>query len=410
MTLAPTDYDFGDASNYAFATTITCANDEARKMYVRAFGHMLNYNHEQAIACFTQCTQLDPKCAMAWWGIAYCVSSNYNWAPGFASGYDAIQQALALTAEVSELERDLIEALAQRHSAEARDKADPTKLEMGNSPELNAAFAKAMAPVYEKYKGNLDVTAVYVEALMNLNPWQLWNKNTKTGEITPVDDNTLLLIEVMEEAFETIEGAKTHPALCHLYCHALELSPYPERALPAADVLRTLMPGCGHLVHMPSHIDAWVGQWKEAIECNIAAVAADDTYVEQSGNESQFYKFYRMHNHHFVVWCAMFDGQYKTALEYARKAVATLPAGDENSGVRFMLGGIIPMGAIFLEFGLLILEGWRGRRSARIILVGVLPGSAVLFVVLLSLLQIALGSRVTWAQRVPQQPATRRQS
>ena len=220
---------------------------------------------------------------------------------------------------------------------------------MGNSPELNQAFADAMAPLYEKYKGNLDVTAIYVEALMNLNPWTLWNKDAASGEITPVDDSTLMLIKIMEDAFENVPGAKEHPALCHLYCHALELSPYPERALPAADVLRTLMPGCGHLVHMPSHIDAWVGQWKEAMDCNIAAVKADDHYVELTGNESQFYKFYRMHNHHFVVWCAMFEGQYETAMKYARKAVDTLPAGDENHGAQFMLAGIIPMGAIFLE-------------------------------------------------------------
>lgn len=352
MTLAPTDYDFGDPSNYAFATAVTCADEDTRRMFVRALGHMLNYNHEQAIACFTQCTQMDPKCAMAWWGVAYCVSSNYNWSPGFASGHDAIQQAVGIVDgghAVTELERDLIHALAKRHSAEARDSADPTQLNMGNSPELNAAFAEAMAPLYDKYAGNLDVAAIYVEALMNLNPWQLWSKDTATGEITPVNEHTLRCVEVMERAFEEVEGAKTHPALCHLYCHAMELSPYPERALPAADVLRTLMPGCGHLVHMPSHIDAWVGQWKEAIECNIAAVEADDIYVEKTGNESQFYKFYRMHNHHFVVWCAMFDGQYATALKYARKAVATLPAGDANSGVQFMLAGIIPMGAIFLE-------------------------------------------------------------
>jgi len=100
---------------------------------------------------------------------------------------------------------------------------------------------------------------------MNLKAWQLWDKNTATGEISPADDNTLLLVKIMEEAFETVEGAKEHIALCHLYCHALELSPFPERALPAADILRTAMPGLGHLVHMPSHIDAWVGQWKEAV-------------------------------------------------------------------------------------------------------------------------------------------------
>jgi tetratricopeptide (TPR) repeat protein len=349
MVLKPDDYDFGDASNYSFANDITCRNDETRKMYILAHGHMLNYNHEEAIACFQKCTELDPDCAMAWWGIAYCLSSNYNWSPGLGSGHDPIQQAMSLRDKCTELEQDLINALAERHSEEARDAADPSVLNMGNSPELNIAFADAMAPLYEKYKGNLDVTAIYVEALMNLKAWQLWDKNTKTGEITPADDNTLLLVKVLEDAFESSDEAKVHPAICHLYCHALELSPFPERALPAADVLRTRMPGLGHLVHMPSHIDAWVGQWKEAIDCNIAAVEADDRYVEITGNESQFYKFYRMHNHHFVVWCAMFDGQYETALKYARKAVDTLPAGDANSGVQFMLAGVIPMGAIFLE-------------------------------------------------------------
>ena len=349
MTLAPTDYDYGVPANYTFATEITCANDEARAMFVEGYGHMLNYNHEQAIACFSKVAELDDTCAMAWWGIAYCVSSNYNWAPGLGSGHDSIQTAVSLKDGCTELEKDLIDALATRHSAEARDAADPSVLNMGNSPELNVAFAEAMAPLYEKYSGNLDVTAIYVEGLMNLKAWQLWDKNTATGEITPADDNTLLLVKIMEDAFEASEEAKVHPALCHLYCHALELSPFPEKALPAADVLRNLMPGLGHLVHMPSHIDAWVGQWKEAVECNIAAVEADDRYVELTGNESQFYKFYRMHNHHFIVWCAMFEGQYETALKYARKAVDTLPAGDENSGVQFMLAGIIPMGAIFLE-------------------------------------------------------------
>ena len=96
MTLAPTDYDFGDAANYSFAMEITCANDDARAMFIEAYGHMLNYNHEQAIACFSKVTELDDTCAMAWWGIAYCVSSNYNWAPGLGSGHDSIQQAVSL--------------------------------------------------------------------------------------------------------------------------------------------------------------------------------------------------------------------------------------------------------------------------------------------------------------------------
>ena len=147
MDLAPTDYDYGVASNYFFASNITCANDDARKMYVKAFGHMLNYNHEEAIACFSQCAELDPTCAMAYWGIAYCVSSNYNWSPGLGSGHDYIQTALTLKEGCTELEKDLIDALSKRHSAEARDAADPAVLNMGNSPELNVAFAEAMAPL-----------------------------------------------------------------------------------------------------------------------------------------------------------------------------------------------------------------------------------------------------------------------
>ena len=229
---------------------------------------------------------------MAWWGIAYGVSSNYNWPPGLGSGFDAISAARALTVDggLTELEVDLIDALATRHSKEARDAANPATLNMGNSHSLNAAFAAAMAVVYEKYPGNLDVAAIYAESLMNLKPWQLWNRDPVTGDIIPADANTLLVIKVLEDTFK-LKGGARHPALCHLYCHALELSPFPERALPAADTLRTLMPDCGHLVHMPSHIDAWVGQWKEGIEANIAGTAADDKYVKQSGKESMFYKF-----------------------------------------------------------------------------------------------------------------------
>ena len=193
MNLKPTDYDFGVPENYAFASDITCADEKARQMFVLGYGHMLNYNHEEAIACFVKCTEMDPNCAMAWWGIAYCVSSNYNWAPGLGSGYDAIQQGLAVMGHCTELEKDLITALSTRHTKEARDSADPSVLNMGNSPELNIAFAEAMAPLYDKYRGNLDVTAIYVEALMNLKAWQLWEKNTKTGEITPADDNLSLI-------------------------------------------------------------------------------------------------------------------------------------------------------------------------------------------------------------------------
>jgi tetratricopeptide (TPR) repeat protein len=357
----PNTFNFGAASNLAFSTCITCASDEAREAWAQGFGFMLNYNHEMAIGKYMECLEKDPKCAMAHWGIAYSLSSSYNWPPGLGSGYDSCEAANGLKEGLTELEIDLIDALATRHSAEAKASADPTQLKMGNDPALNIAFATAMEPVFIKHSTNLDVTAIYVEALMNLKPWKLWDKAVVAGEdgqsslnITPADDNTTKLISIIESALGMSEANSyapqtAHPALLHLYCHAMELSPTPEQAVPCANMLWNTVPDGGHLVHMPSHIYAWAGMWKEGVECNKEGVAADEKYVRLSKNENQFYKFYRMHNMHFVVWCAMFEGQYNTAMEYARMMEAQNPAGDKDSGVQFMLAGCIPMGAVFLE-------------------------------------------------------------
>ena len=345
------DYNFGIGGEIsdAFALKLTFANDEARETWARGYCFMLNYNHEEAMACFQETLEKhDPNCVMAWWGISYAVSPTYNFPPGLGSGYDAIQKALGLLDDnqVSDLEVDLIKALSKRHSAEARDSADPSTMNMGNDPALGPPYVEAMEAIYNKYSDSQDVVALYVEARMNLNPWGLWvKKNEDENCIVPADENTLIIEKVLKETIDY--HGYTHPAICHLQCHALELSPYPERALPAADALRTMMPDAGHLVHMASHIDAWVGQWKEAIDCNLKGVVADDKYVETSGKDSMLYKFYRMHNHHFVVWCSMFDGQYGQAMEIARKIERQLPAGE--NGVEFVLGGVVPMGAVFLE-------------------------------------------------------------
>jgi len=360
-------YNWGSDQNVGFSRHITAANDEARAAFAEGLAFMLNYNHEMAIAMFTKCLEHDSKCAMAWWGIAYGVSSNYNWPPGLGSGHDACTSAVDLLnaegASYNEVEVDMIMALRERHNEEAKAGANPAALSMGNKPELNVAFAAAMEKVYDKHKDNadygLDVTAVYVEALMNLKPWALWDKKVVDGgfEITPADDNTPKLIGILESALgvtdDSLAPTNLHPALLHLYCHAMELSPTPERAVAVADALWNTMPDAGHLVHMPSHIYAWAGQWDKGVNCNKEAVTADEKYRAKEfsdadkANGSQFYKFYRMHNMHFVVWCAMHEGRYKEAMEYARKAEAQNPAGPD--GVEFMLAGIIPMGAVFLE-------------------------------------------------------------
>ena len=244
---------------------------------------------------------------------------------------------------VTELEADLIRAMAARSSKETHEAVDLSKMFFGNTKELNVAYAEAMKEVSEKHKENHDVLYFYVEALMNLNPWQLWVKDS-SGDIKAANETTTTIAHLLEEAL-----AKTpmHAGLCHLYIHTMELSPTPEKALPQADVLRTAMPGYGHLVHVASHIDAWVGQYKEGLEANIKGVEADDAYVEATGIDSSFYKFYRLHNVHFVVWMAMFDGQSRIAFEYAEKITRMLPAGD--NGVEFMLAKVVPMGAVYFE-------------------------------------------------------------
>ena len=141
-----------------------------------------------------------------------------------------------------------------------------------------------------------------------------------------------------------LEKNPAHPALCHFYIHTMELSATPEKALPAANTLRTLIPDQGHLLHMPSHIDMWVGQYKEAMETNIVAVEADKKYVKLSGHDNEFYKLYRLHNYHFVAWAAMFDGQFTTAMKYANEICRYLTPDD----VQFKMGEF-PLGATFLE-------------------------------------------------------------
>eukprot|EP00729_Bicosta_minor_P006378 gene6378-13720_t len=355
-TEAPTDagddpakygpYDSGDAAHTLTLAAKITANEKGRAWFAHGLAWIYGYNHEEGIACMMKAAAADPDCAMAHWAIAYSLSSSYNWSPGLGCGYDSIQTAVGLKDKCNDLEKDLIDALATRSSKDARDGADPTKLNFGNPPELNVAFAAEMAKLAAKYPEDLDVQAIYCEGVMNIKPWALWDRKVADGklEITPADDNTLLVKKCIEAAFK-IKGGDTHPALCHLYCHLMELSPNPEEALPAANTLRTLMPAMGHLVHMPSHIDAWVGGYEEGIACNEAGTAADDRYVEISGNESQFYKFYRMHNQHFVVWMSMQDAQYANSMKYARKMEAQLT----REHVTFMLAGVIPMGAVFLE-------------------------------------------------------------
>lgn len=328
------------------------ASPEGRAWFARGWLHILNFNHEEALECFRRCIEVDGQCAMALWGTAYGLSSNYNFEPGFGSGFDPIQAAVAKVdvedSPYSELERDLIHAMATRSSAESKAAIDPAKFMFGNAPELNVDYSDAMAKLYKKHAGDLDVAAVYAESLMVLKPWAMWTKDPETGDITPAIEGTLIAKSVLEQAMEA-PGGMDHPGVLHLYCHLMELSHDPIAAMPAADALRTLYPSAGHLSHMASHIDIWAGQYKEAMDINLTSIETDNAIVEFTGVESNFYKAYRIHNVHMAAWAALFTGRAGDAMRMARVTEAMLPPGDENSGVQHMLGGNIPMGKLFLE-------------------------------------------------------------
>jgi tetratricopeptide (TPR) repeat protein len=172
-----------------------------------------------------------------------------------------------------------------------------------------------MRNVWKTNPADDDVAALFAESLMMLRPWDQWASD---GTIQPGTKEVLAVLE------SVIARTPNHPLANHLYIHAVESSPDPGRALPSADRLRTLVPGAGHLVHMPGHIDLRLGHYKEAIETNQRGVAADLAYVEQVGRVG-FYSVYRAHNYHFLVYAAMFDGQSKVAMQAARDLTREMP-------------------------------------------------------------------------------------
>ena len=317
-----------------FGKKVTTSSTDCQQWVDRGVVHTFGFNREEAIRCFQKALSYDSNCAMAHYFIAYNNAADYNNPDGmdYAVGYEEAQKALQMAKDtpLSEWEMALIEAQVQRFC-----------WPVGSKPleELHRNYAIAMRPVYQKFgQDDVDIAAMFAESLMMLAPWQLW---TVPPNVKPAIPETEELVTVLERA---LKKQPTHPGLCHFYIHTMELSATPEKALPAADVLRVCVPDHGHLLHMPSHIDMWVGQYKEAIEVNKKAVVADKTYVTKTGHDNELYKMYRLHNYHFTVWAAMFDGQYSTAIEYAEAAERQL--GPD--AVTCMVGDL-PIGSMYLE-------------------------------------------------------------
>ncbi|PNH59031.1 hypothetical protein VD0002_g8507 [Verticillium dahliae] len=322
-----------------YTRPVTTPSAECQAWFDRGLVWSYAFNHEEAAECFRRAIAHDGTCAMAYWGLAYCIGPNYNkpWAFFDADelarvvrqGHDAALQAQAHLGAVTPVERALVAAVLSRYPQPTPD---------ADCEPWNVAFAHAMQAVHAQFPDDLDVITVYVDAVMNLHPWDMWQ--LKTGEPTPgaqtlemktILDGALGLSDTAAASATSVavgappRGGAQHPGLLHLYIHLLEMSPHPEHGLPAADNLRPLVPDAGHLLHMPSHLDILTGAYAAAAEANTRAAAADERYLAHAG-PLNFYTLYRSHDYHFLVYAALFSAQSALALDACRRLEASLPA------------------------------------------------------------------------------------
>jgi tetratricopeptide (TPR) repeat protein len=310
-------YDLGK-----FGRRITTSSPEAQTWFDRGLTWVYAFNHEEAVKCFQKALEHDPNCAMAHWGVAYAAGPNYNvpWelmdpngqAKALATSFDATKNALACASKATAVEQALISTLPARF---------PQREPIEDMAPWNKAYTGAMRAIFKKHPNDLDVRCVFVDAIMNETPWQMWNLST--GQPTEGAD-TLEAMAVLDEVLETDAASWDHPGLLHLYVHLIEMSPFPQKALRAGDRLRELVPDSGHLVHMPTHIDVLCGNYRDVVVYNQKAVVADRKFLEREG-PMNIYSMYRVHNHHFVIYGAMFLGQYTPAIEAAQELIDTTP-------------------------------------------------------------------------------------
>ncbi|HSD25716.1 MAG TPA: tetratricopeptide repeat protein, partial [Vicinamibacteria bacterium] len=289
--------------------TVTTSSPEAQRYFDQGLAFLYAFNHDEAIRAFRRAAALDPKCAMAFWGVAIANGPHINnpVVPDdrAKAAWDALASARELVAGGSPVEKALVEAAASRYAWPQPADRKP----------LEQAYADVMRGVWKEFPRDADVGALYAESLADLRPWDLWMADGRPQPGT-------------EELVATLESVLSldpkHPLANHLTIHALEASPHPERADAAADALRDLQPGLGHMVHMPSHIDVRRGRWQQAIDANAKAIEADRTYRSRSPKQG-FYRLYMAHNHHMLTYGAMMTGQSELALRTIREMVADIP-------------------------------------------------------------------------------------
>ncbi|HEX5834950.1 MAG TPA: alpha/beta fold hydrolase [Pyrinomonadaceae bacterium] len=282
---------------------VTTNNPEAQKFFNQGLAYIYAFNHDEAVRSFKQATQLDPQLAMGYWGMALGLGSNYNVqadGPSLLSAYTNLQKAIELAPKASEHERAYINALAKRYSSDLN--VDKQKLAVD--------YKIAMGELMKRYPDDMDAATLYAESMMNLRPWKLWSLDGKPAE------ETLEIVAVLESV---LRRNPNHTGANHYYIHAVEASNNAERALPSAARLGKLAPKAGHLVHMPSHIYIRTGDYAEAAQSNVDAIAADREYITKTGAQGLYTMMYYNHNIHFLASASALKGRYADSIKAARE-------------------------------------------------------------------------------------------
>lgn len=277
---------------------ITTKSREAQDYFDQGFTFLYGFNHEEAIRAFRKAAELDPASPMPLWGIAFAAGPNYN-APvnpeAMKMAFATISQAQKLAAAGAPAERDYVAAMAARYSGEAKP----------DFQKLSNDFAAAMKALSGKYPDDLDAATLYAESMMDLKPWKLWTSDGKPAE------GTLEIERVLESV---LARDPLHAGANHYYIHAVEASPRPDRALPSARRLDTMVPQAGHLVHMPAHIYNRTGEYAAAAKSNELAAEIDKKYAVEAEKQGSMYDMmYHSHNEHFLAMAASTEGRYETA-------------------------------------------------------------------------------------------------
>lgn len=292
---------FNDLGNHQYR--ISTSSPEAQKYFNQGLILTYGFNHGEAIRSFNEAIRLDSNCAMCYWGVALALGPNINNpmdAADVPRAWDALQQAKRLAANATEKEKAYINALATRYSQQA----------VADRRSLDVAYANAMRGVVKRYPDDLDAATLFAEALMDTMPWDYYMEDRRPKAVTEE------LIRALEFV---IAKDPHHPGANHYYIHAVEASPYPERALPSAERLGKIAPGAGHLVHMPSHIYLRVGRYHDATRVNEDAVKADQSYIAQCSAQGFYPVAYYPHNQHFLWYTTAMEGRSALSISTARE-------------------------------------------------------------------------------------------